>query len=112
MKKPNVDVLRYDITDLAEFDLYLAPGMFETETMVTVICGEVSGELDRVVSRDEDGALVIVYEARIDGLSDGTGVAKVESSSANELRCLATVAGFLADEVDMLTARDETATAT
>ena len=73
---------------------------------MTVICGEVSGELDRVVSRDEDGALVMVYEARIDGLGHGTGVAKIESNSADELRCLATVTGFLADEVDKLGGRD------
>jgi hypothetical protein len=92
----------HEITDAADFDLYLGPDTCETETVVTVICGEVSGELDRVVSRDEDGGLVLVYEARIDGLSDGTGVAKVESASSEELTCLATVAHFLAHEMARL----------
>jgi hypothetical protein len=108
MKVRAMDVLRYDITDLVDFDLYLAPGMFETETVVTVICGEISGELDRVVSRDEDGGLVIVYEARIDGLGDGAGVAKVVCNST-ELSCLASVSAFLAAAVDELTARDQMA---
>jgi hypothetical protein len=55
------------------------------------------------VSREEDGGLVVVYEARIDGLGQGTGVAKVESSSVDELSCLAAVADFLAREMRMLT---------
>jgi hypothetical protein len=111
MKDRTIDVLRHDIADVADLEIYDGPDtdISGTQTVVTVICGEVSGELDRVVSRDEDGALVIVYEARIDGLRVGTGAAKVESSSADELRCLATVAGFLADEVDRLTASDHTA---
>jgi hypothetical protein len=73
MTNRTMDVRWHDITDPANLDLYLylGPGTFDTETVLTVICGEVSGELDRVVSCDEDGGLVMVYEARIDGLADG-----------------------------------------
>jgi hypothetical protein len=85
-----MDVHWHDITETADLDLYLGPDTCKTETVVTVVCGEVSGELDRVVSRREDGGIVMVYEARIDGLGEGTGVAKVESGSADELSCLAT----------------------
>ena len=101
MKNRTMDVLRHDIADVADLEIYDGPDtdILGTQTVVTVICGEVGGELDRVVSRDEDGGLVIVYEARIDGLRDGLGVAKVECNSADELRCLAHVADFLADEV-------------
>jgi hypothetical protein len=35
----------------------------------------------------------------VDGLSEGMGAAKVESSSAAELMCLAAVADFLAREM-------------
>jgi hypothetical protein len=108
MKNRAMDVLRHDIADVADLEIYDGPDtdILGTQTVVTVICAEVSGELDRVVSRDEDGGLVMVYEARIDGLGEGTGVAKVESDSAEELRCLALVADFLADESDRLRARD------
>jgi hypothetical protein len=104
MKSPSLEVLRYEVTDLADLGIYDGPDtdILGTKTVVTVICGDVSGELDRLVSRHEDGALVIVYEARIDGLGKGTGVAKVESSSADELRCLANVASFLAHELEEL----------
>jgi hypothetical protein len=50
----------HDITGTADVDRYIGPGTFETETVVTVVCGEVSGELDRVASRDEEGGLVMV----------------------------------------------------
>ena len=107
MKNRTMKVLRHDVTDLADVNSHLGIGESETETIATVICGEVSGELDRVVSRDEDGGLAARYEARIDGLNDSTGLAKVESNSAEELRCLALVADFLADETDRLEARDQ-----
>jgi hypothetical protein len=44
----------------------------------------------------------MVYEARLDGLGDGAGVAKIESGSAEELLCLAAVADFLAREIGKL----------
>jgi hypothetical protein len=106
MKNRTVNVLRHGVTELADVNSYLGIGESETETIATVVSGPVSGELDRVVSRDEVGALVAHYQARIDGLNDGTGIAKVESDSAEELRCLALVADFLADESDRLRARD------
>jgi hypothetical protein len=65
-----MDVCWHDITETADLDLYLGPDTCETETVVTVVCGEVSGELDRVASRDEDGGLVMVYQARIDGFGE------------------------------------------
>jgi hypothetical protein len=68
MTNRTMDVRWHDITNTAELDLYLGPDTFDTETVVTVVCGEISGELDRVVSRDQDGGLVLHYEARIDGL--------------------------------------------
>ncbi len=109
MKSRTMNVLRHDVTDLADVNSQLDIGDSETETIATVICGTVSGELDRVVSRDEVGGLVARYEARIDGLQETTGIAKVESDSAEELRCLALVADFLADEADRLEARDQRA---
>lgn len=99
MTDRTVDVLQFDIIGIADFDLYLAPGMVDTKTAVTVICGRVSGELDRGVSRDDDGGLVGVYEARIDGLGEVTSIAKIESSSTNELMYLASVARFLARQM-------------
>jgi hypothetical protein len=92
------DVRWHDITDPADLNLHLGPGEVDTETVVTAFCGEVSGEIDRDVTRDDDGGLVLVYAARIDGLGDGTGIAKVEANSADELLCLATVAGVLQGE--------------
>jgi hypothetical protein len=68
MTNRTMDVRWHDITNTAELDLYLGPDTFDTETVVTDVCGEISGELDRVVSRDQDGGLVLHYEARIDGL--------------------------------------------
>jgi hypothetical protein len=65
----NMDVRRHHVTDAADLDLYLGPDTFETETVVTAICGEVSGELDRVESRDEAGGIIMVYEARIAALT-------------------------------------------
>ena len=53
--------------------------------MLTVICGRVSGELDRVVSRAEDGGLVIVHEARIDSLRESTRAAQIKSHSADDM---------------------------
>ena len=106
MSNRTTNVMRHGVTDLADINGYLGIGESETETIATVICGRVSGELDRVVYRNEDGGLVIVYKARIDGLSDTTGIARVESDSAEELRSLALVADFLADESDRLSVRD------
>jgi hypothetical protein len=99
-----MDVRWHDITDTADFEVHDGPDTdnLGTQTVVTVICGRVSGELDRIVARDEDGSLLAVYEARIDGLGDGVGVAKIESDSPVELMCLATVAEFLAGEMDKL----------
>ncbi len=51
---------------------------------------------------DEDGAPVVRYDARIDGLTDGTGVAKVRCYSVDKVRCLAILAGFLACEMAMM----------
>jgi hypothetical protein len=95
----SVDVRWHDITDPTDLNLHVGPGEVDTETVVTAFCGEVSGEIDRDVTRNDDGALVMVYAARIDGLRDGTGIAKIEANSADELLCLATVAGFLAREM-------------
>jgi hypothetical protein len=67
------------VSGLPEPYLYLGPDTFDTKRVVTAICGHVNGELDRVVSRDQDGVLVMRYEARVDGLGDGEGVAKVET---------------------------------
>jgi hypothetical protein len=104
MMDRTMDVLRHEVIDVADIDSYDGPDadVSGAQTVVTVVCGRVSGELDRAVSRDEDGALVVVYEARIDGLNEGTGVAKIESDSAVELMCLATVAEFLAGEMARL----------
>jgi hypothetical protein len=111
MTNRTMDVLRHDIADVADLEVYDGPDtdILGTQTVVTVICGEVSGELDRVVSRNEDGELVMVYEARIDGLGHGAGVAKVESDSADELMCLATVSAYLSRELAKLVGRDQTA---
>jgi hypothetical protein len=105
----NTDVRWHGISDLADLDLYLGPDTIEVETAVTVVSGRVSGELDRTVSRDDDGGLGVVYEARLDGLGEGTGVAKIESDSIDELTCLATVAGFLAREMAKLVGQDQLA---
>lgn len=42
--REDMDVHWHNITDAADFDRYLGPGTFETETVVTVVCGAVSGE--------------------------------------------------------------------
>jgi hypothetical protein len=105
----NIDVRWHDVADVADIDLYLGPDAIEIETAVTVVWGRASGELDRTVSRDDDGGLVVVYEARIDGPGEGTGIAKIESNSADELMCLATVAGFLAREMAKLVGQDQLA---
>jgi hypothetical protein len=107
MTDRTIDVLRHHVDDLAGLDCYNGPDtdILGTETVLTVVCGEVVGEIDRVVSRAADGALVMVFEARVDGLSQGTGVAKVESNSAVELMCLAQVAKFLAGEMAKLAAQ-------
>jgi hypothetical protein len=90
MTNRTMDVLRYDVTDLSQFDNYLGSEPSDTEVMVTVTCGEISGEIERVVSREEDGGLVATYGARVDGLlREPTGVARIESDSVEELRCLA-----------------------
>jgi hypothetical protein len=104
MTDPPIWVHWHDITDAVDLEIYDGPewDILGTETVVTVVCGCICGELDRVVSRDEEGTLVLVYEARIDGLRDDTGVANVESKSASELTDLATVANFLAREMDRL----------
>jgi hypothetical protein len=105
-KNHTMDVLWHDIIDVDDIDRHDGPDAdtLGTQTVVTVICGEVSGELDRHVSRDDDGGLVVAYEARIDGLGECTGVAKIESGSADELRCLAGVADFLARQMATLVA--------
>jgi hypothetical protein len=61
MTNPNMDVLRRDVIDVAELEMYDGPDkdIVGTQTVVAVICGWVSGELDRVVSRDKDGGLVV-----------------------------------------------------
>jgi len=111
MTNPKLDVIRHAITDVAQLGTYDGPDddILGAQTAVTVVCGRVSGELDRVVSRDGDGQLVVIYEARIDGLSHGTGVAQIESSSADELNCLAAVAGLLAREFVTMTSIGDTA---
>jgi hypothetical protein len=78
-EEPHRGRVRHDITELAALEIQDGPDadVLGTHSVVTVICGEVSGELDRVVSRDEDGGLVVVYEPRIGGVSKGTGVARV-----------------------------------
>jgi hypothetical protein len=72
----------------------------------TAACSVGVDLLDPVVSRDNDGGLVIDYEARIDGFGEGRGVATIESSSAEQLRCLAMVADFLAER-GVVVSRDE-----
>ncbi len=86
-----MDVLRYDVTNLADVNGYLDMDTSETETILTVISGRVSGELDRVVSREEDGGLVLSYQARIDGLEDGTGVARVECTAREAAEILTAI---------------------
>jgi hypothetical protein len=46
MKNLIMDVFWYDNTDLANLNLHLGMDTSDTETMATVVCGEVSGELD------------------------------------------------------------------
>jgi hypothetical protein len=106
MENQPMDVLRYEVTDLAAINGYLDMDTSETETILTAISGRVSGELDRVVTREEDGGLVLSYVARIDGFEDGIGVARVESTSSDELECLAAVAAFLAREISEPKTRD------
>jgi hypothetical protein len=107
MRNRTMAVLWHDIADPTE--LFLGPDKFDTQTVVTAACGEISGELDRLVSRDLDGGRVVRYATRIDGLGDGAGVAKVESDSADELMCLAMVAGLLSRELAKLVGRDQAA---
>jgi hypothetical protein len=104
MTDRTMDVRWHDVIDVANMECYDGPDtdVLGTETVLTAVCGRVSGELDRVVSRDEDGGLIVVYQARIDGLEDGTGVAQIESNSADDLACLAAVADFLAREMNRL----------
>jgi hypothetical protein len=51
MKDRAMDVLRHDIADVADLEIYDGPDtdILGTQTVVTVVCGEVTGELDRVV---------------------------------------------------------------
>jgi hypothetical protein len=110
MMDRTMDVRWHDVIDVVDIEIYDGPDdVLGTRTVVTVICGRITGELDRVVARDEDGQLAIDYEARIDGLGQGTGVAKVESSSAAELESLAVVADFLAREIGKLTGQAQRA---
>lgn len=71
----------------------------QTDCIVSMICGRVSGELDRVTT---DHGRTITWEARIDIREAGCGAAKVhiEDADAQALRDLATVAGFLAEQMD------------
>lgn len=99
-----LEVLWHNVIEVADIESCDGPeiDVLGTQTVATVVCGRVSGELDRVASRDDDGGLAIVYEARIDGLGDSAGFAKIKSDSADELLCLATVAGFLSGELARL----------
>lgn len=69
-------------------------------SIVSVIAGQIVGELDRCVHRDADGATVIRYEVRIDGVADiGAGLAKIHVDDAQNLRDLSVVVDVLADEL-------------
>jgi hypothetical protein len=73
-----------------------------TDAIVTMICGHITGELDRVVI---DHGRTTTWEARIDVMPDiGGGLATVHLEDPQSLRDLATVADFLADQMDQQTA--------
>jgi hypothetical protein len=74
----------------------------QTDCVVSMICGRVSGELDRVTT---DHGRTVTYEARIDVRDAGCGMATVhlEDADAQALRDLATVGEFLAEQMDQQT---------
>ena len=74
----------------------------QTDCVVSMICGRVSGELDRVTT---DHGRATTFEARIDIREAGCGTAKVhiEDADAQTLRDLATVAEFLAEQMQQQT---------
>lgn len=51
-------------------------------------------------------------EARVDGLGESAGVARIESGGADVLLCLATVVSFLAREIGNLTGQAQGAALT
>lgn len=96
-------IIRHELPDAYSLDI--GADTYDVTTAVTVIVGEVIGEIDRFVGRDDaDGPVVLSYAARIDGLdqSCGAGTAQIEVESAQALASLATVSGLLSHELARL----------
>ncbi|WP_204806759.1 hypothetical protein [Mycobacterium riyadhense] len=72
----------------------------QCDVAVTVVAGQVSGTLDRIVTQDDDGTLSTDYEVRIDGFREGGSLSGVHTDSHELLRDLSVVAALLADELE------------
>lgn len=89
-----ISVLRHEPPDLSEVD----DGV--VFSVVTVICGSVTGEVDVYIYREPGGRFVQSFSTRIDGVTQGRiGVAELEADRVGELADLAAVADILSDEL-------------
>ncbi len=90
----NLTVIRHDDTNEQ------AIAGWRIGSIVSVIAGQIIGELDRCVHRDADGSTVTRYKVRINGVADvGAGLAKIQVDDAQNLRDLSVVVDLLADEL-------------
>lgn len=93
-----ISVLRHEAPDLTHID-----DDGTVFSLVTVICGTVTGEVDVYIHREPGGKFVQSFSTRIDGVTQGrAGVAGLEADRVGALADLAAVADILSDELAKL----------
>jgi hypothetical protein len=97
-----ISVLRHRLPDADQAAPRQQDG-FVTNTVVSVVSGNVTGEVDRVLFRTPHGRVEQFHVSRIDGIRRANiGAADIELDAAPTLASLSAVAQYLSDMMTRL----------